>query len=553
MKVLLIALNSKYVHSNLAIRYLRAYVNEFDVEIFEGTINENPFNLALEIARKKPDVVAFSCYIWNIENILKICGILKEINKDITIILGGPEVSYDPKNILQLNEYIDYIIFGEGEETFKELLEYLSRQGKRKDLKSMKGLAFRLGEEIIVNEERPLITNLDTIPFPYDLEIPSKIVYYEASRGCPFSCKYCLSSTIKGVRFFSLERIKRDLKYLIDNDVKLVKFVDRTFNANKRMAIEIWEFLIQNSKGTKFHFEIAADLLDEDCFEVLKRAPKDLFQFEIGVQTTNETVLKNINRIMDFERVKNNVKRVMSMGNIHCHLDLIVGLPGEDFSSFRRSFEDVMDIKPDVLQIGFLKVLKGSPISFEAEEYGIKYSPYPPYQVLKTKDLSFEEVVFLLKFEEVFETFYNSHIFNNTIRYFLNKLNSYEFFSKLTIFLEENNFFKLNFDLNGKTKLLLEFLKKYEDEDIVKSLLIHDYLFTTKKGYLPEFFKSNDEINIKDVLAENKEIIYEKLRVKDFKSVFAVKVKVDIKEDYIYGNYILVINLLDKRFFYINM
>ncbi|MDO6353609.1 DUF4080 domain-containing protein [Caloramator sp. CAR-1] len=551
MKVLLIALNSKYVHSNLAIRYLRAYVNEFDVEIFEGTINENPFNLSLEIANKKPDVVAFSCYIWNIENTLKICGILKEINKDITIILGGPEVSYDPKNILQLNEYIDFIIFGEGEETFKELLEYVS--GKGKDLKSIKGLAFRLGEEIIVNEERPLITNLDTIPFPYDLEIPSKIVYYEASRGCPFSCKYCLSSTIKGIRFFSLERIKKDLKYLIDNDVKLVKFVDRTFNANKRMAIEIWEFLIQNSKGTKFHFEIAADLLDEDCFEVLKRAPKDLFQFEIGVQTTNETVLKNINRIMDFEKVKNNVKRIMSMGNIHCHLDLIVGLPGEDFSSFRRSFEDVMDIKPDVLQIGFLKVLKGSPISFEAEEYGIKYSPYPPYQVLKTKDLSFQEVVFLFKFEEVFETFYNSHIFDNTIRYFLNKLNSYEFFSKLTIFLEENNFFKLNFDLNGKTKLLLEFLKKYEDEDIVKSLLIHDYLFTTKKGYLPEFLKSDDEINIKDVLAENKEIIYEKLRVKDFKSVFAVKVKVDIKEDYIYGNYILVINLLDKRFFYINM
>jgi len=551
MKVLLIALNSKYVHSNLAIRYLRAYANEFDVEIFEGTINENPFNLALEIASKKPYIVAFSCYIWNIENTLKICGILKEINKDITIILGGPEVSYDPKNILQLNDYIDYIIFGEGEETFKELLEYVS--GKGKDLKSIKGLAFRLGEEIIVNEERPLITNLDIIPFPYDLEIPLKIVYYEASRGCPFSCKYCLSSTIKGVRFFSLERIKRDLKYLIDNDAKLVKFVDRTFNANKRMAIEIWEFLIQNSKGTKFHFEIAADLLDEDCFEVLKRAPKDLFQFEIGVQTTNETVLKNINRIMHFERVKNNVKRVMGMGNIHCHLDLIVGLPGEDFSSFRRSFEDVMDIRPNVLQIGFLKVLKGSPISFEAEKYGIKYSPYPPYQVLKTKDLSFEEVVFLIKFEEVFETFYNSHIFDNTIRYFLNKLNSYEFFSELTIFLEENNFFKLNFDLNGKTKLLLEFLKKYEDEDIVKSLLIHDYLFTTKKGYLPEFLKSNDDINIKDVLAENKGIIYEKLHVKDFKSVFAVKVKVDIKEDYIYGNYILVINLLDKRFFYINM
>ncbi|WDU82214.1 B12-binding domain-containing radical SAM protein [Caloramator sp. Dgby_cultured_2] len=206
MKVLLIALNSKYVHSNLAIRYLRAYVNEFDVEIFEGTINENPFNLSLEIANKKPDVVAFSCYIWNIENILKICGILKEINKDITIILGGPEASYDPKNILQLNEYIDFIIFGEGEETFKELLEYLS--GKGKDLKSIKGLAFRLGEEIIVNEERPLITNLDTIPFPYDLEIPSKIVYYEASRGCPFSCKYCLSSTIKGVRFLVWKGLK---------------------------------------------------------------------------------------------------------------------------------------------------------------------------------------------------------------------------------------------------------------------------------------------------------------------------------------------------------
>lgn len=551
MRVLLVALNSKFVHSNLAIRYLRAYANEFDTEIFEGTINENPFNLALEIASKKPDVVAFSCYIWNIENTLKICGILKEINKDITIVLGGPEVSYNPKEILQLHDYIDYIIFGEGEETFRELLEYLSSKGK--DLKAIKGLAFKRDKEVLVNEERPLISNLDTIPFPYYMEIPSKIVYYEASRGCPFSCKYCLSSTIKGVRFFSLERIKRDLKYLIDNDVKLVKFVDRTFNANKKMAIEIWKFLIENSKGTKFHFEIAADLLDDDCFEVLKKVPKDLFQFEIGVQTTNEIVLKNINRIMNFEKVKNNVKRVIDMGNIHCHLDLIVGLPGENLTSFRRSFEDVMNVKPDVLQIGFLKVLKGSPISFEAEKYGIKYSPYPPYQVLKTNDIYFEEVVFLLKFEEVFETFYNSHIFENTIRYFLNKFNNYEFFSKLTTFLEGNNFFKLNFDLNRKTELLFEFLNNYEEEDIVKSLLIHDYLLTTKKGYLPEFLKNDVDINLKEVLIKNKVIINEKLNIKDFKYIFATRVSIAVKEDYIYGNYILVINLLDKRYFYIDM
>ncbi|MCX7904277.1 MAG: B12-binding domain-containing radical SAM protein [Caloramator sp.] len=553
MRVILAALNSKFVHSNLAIRYLRAYANDFDTEIFEGTINENPFNLALEIASKKPDVVAFSCYIWNIENTLKICGILKEINKDITIVLGGPEVSYNPKEILQLHDYIDYIIFGEGEETFRELLRYLS--GKENDLKAVKGLAFKRDNDVLLNEERPLISNLDIIPFPYEKEIPSKIVYYEASRGCPFSCKYCLSSTIRGVRFFSLERIKRDLKYLIDNDVKLVKFVDRTFNANKRIAIEIWNFLIENSKGTKFHFEIAADLLDEECFEVLKKAPKDLFQFEIGVQTTNEKVLKNINRIMNFEKVKNNVKRVIDMGNIHCHLDLIVGLPGEDFNSFTRSFEDVMDIKPDVLQIGFLKVLKGSPISFEAEKYGIKYSPYPPYQVLKTNDIHFEEVVFLLKFEEVFETFYNSHLFDITIKYFLKQFNSYQFFKEFTLFLEGENFFKLNFDFNGKTKLLLEFLRKFADEDKVKSLLVHDYLFTTQKGYLPEFIKIDSNFNkdIKEVLQSNKKIINEKLGVKDFKTIFATRVNVAIKGDYIYGKFILVINLLDKRYFYIDM
>ncbi|SEF72418.1 Radical SAM superfamily enzyme YgiQ, UPF0313 family [Caloramator fervidus] len=548
MKVVLASLNSRYVHSNLAIRYLKSYALGFNIEIYERTINESSYEIALDIAYKKPDIVGFSCYIWNIENTLKVCSILKQVNQDIKIVLGGPEVSYDPKEVLEKYQFIDFVVYGEGEKTFKELLEALVY---KREIVKVKGLAYRNEDGVFVNEKRPLILNLDEIPFPYD-KLPEKIIYYEASRGCPFNCKYCLSSTIKGVRFFSLDRVKRDLKFFIDNNVKLVKFVDRTFNANKKVAIEIWNFLIENAKSTKFHFEIAADLLDDECLDVLKRAPYGLFQFEIGVQTTNLEVLKNINRVMNFKRVKENVRKILDEGNIHCHLDLIVGLPGEDLDSFKKSFEDVMSIRPDVLQIGFLKVLKGSDMSKEKDIYGIKHSPYPPYQVVKTKDLSFEDILFLTKFEETFEIYYNSHLYDITINYFLNKIKSYEFFYRLTNYLDKRGFFELNHDLNSKTKMLYEFLKAYDEEDLVKDLLIHDYVFTTKKSYLPEFLKKDMDFNLKDFLKEKEDEIKERLNVENFKNLFVIPTKISYNKEYVIGNFILVIDLSRKIWTYFN-
>ncbi|KRQ87325.1 (Dimethylallyl)adenosine tRNA methylthiotransferase MiaB [Caloramator mitchellensis] len=543
MRILLAALNSKYIHSNLAIRYLKEYAKCFKVDIYETTINENPFNIAIDIANQKYDVVGFSCYIWNIENTLKVCSILKEIDENIKIILGGPEVSYDPEDVLKQCSFIDYVIYGEGEETFRELLIHLR---ENKDLLSVDGLAFLKNGEIKVNKPRKLIENLDIIPFPYE-NLPQRILYYEASRGCPFNCKYCLSSTIKGIRFFSLDRVKRDLKFFIDNNVRLVKFVDRTFNSNKRFAIEIWKFLIENASGTKFHFEIAADLLDDECLEVLKSAPEDLFQFEIGVQTTNIEVLKNINRIMDFDRVKSNIIKLNEHRNIHCHLDLIVGLPGEDINSFKRSFDEVMALRPDVLQIGFLKVLKGSPISLETNEFGIKYSKYPPYQVLRTNSLSLEEIVFLLKFEDVFETFYNSGIFKITLGYFANKNSDFDFFKGLTLYLDKSGYFDKNHDLSSKFEYLLGYLKKYEEEKYLIDLMIHDYILTTKKSHLPEFLRKR-EIAVETIELIDDLIFMEK---KELKKMLAINTNIMfLNGKYIKKEGIVIFNPIYRKYYY---
>jgi radical SAM superfamily enzyme YgiQ (UPF0313 family) len=408
---------------------------------------------------------------------------------------------------------------------FKELLDALHEAG---ELKNISGLVYRREDSVIANDPCSMIEDLNIIPFPYEEGIPDKIIYYEGTRGCPFNCSYCLSSTIKGVRYFNLDRVKKELQYFIDNKVRLVKFVDRTFNANKRFAMEIWRYLIENRGSTAFHFEIAADLLDDEEIELLKMAPPGLFQFEVGIQTTNPEILKNINRIMDFEKVKNNIVKIKEETNVHCHLDLIAGLPGENMESFRRSFDMCMEIMPDVLQLGFLKILKGSPVYYQREKYDLHHINFPNYQVLYTKDISIREMQKLLRLEEVFETYYNSGIFKITMYYLLSKVESkFDFFMGFCDFLDMNNFFQRNLDLKDKFKALCDFIVYYNNESI-NDILLHDYIITTKKSSIPDFMKKEYPEGVKEKVHQSREQIIDSLGEVDAKRLLYVPVSVRI-------------------------
>ncbi len=556
MKCVLAALNSKYIHSNLAIRYLKQYDEK--IETFEGTINDNILNMAYKILELSPELLGFSCYIWNIEETIKLCSTIKKMDGRIKIFLGGPEVSFNGEDILKKYDFIDYIIAGEGELTFSEFIKALN---ENKSLYEVDGLIFKEGNNIIKNQERKSIMDLNIIPFPYKDkdEIPDKIVYYEAARGCPFGCSYCLSSIDKGIRHLSIERVKKELKFFIDNDVKLVKFVDRTFNGNKKFAMEIWSFLIENHKNTKFHFELAGDILDDEELELLSKAPAGLFQFEIGVQTTNPSILKNINRKMDFEKLKQNIIRIERFGNIHCHLDVIAGLPGENMDSFIKSFDMCMEMKPDVLQLGFLKILKGSPIYNETDKYGIKYLDYPPYQVLSTNTMSYDELKILIMVEKVFEEYYNSHLFEYTFSYVLPMVKSdFVFFKDFSYFLKQKGYFDRSFSFSKKTEFLYEFLKSSFNEIIIKELLLHDYIKTTRRSNIPNFLRRDYPPNIKTIVKgkmDEIKCIWNDIDIKDIIYI-PVKLRVHIEEGNIkidMKDAISIFNMKTGNHIYINI
>jgi radical SAM superfamily enzyme YgiQ (UPF0313 family) len=495
MKILLTTLNSKFIHSSLALRYLRAFCADksFDVRLREFTIND-PLDLVTgEIFREGADIVAFSVYIWNIDETLRVARRIKKVKKDTTIIMGGPEVSYDSREVMTLNPFIDFIVRGEGEITFRKLMEYLA-EGKG-DVGEIDGITFRKGDMVFDNRERELIKDLSTIPFPYQEEedLENRIVYYEASRGCPFRCQYCLSSTIKGVRFMPLDRVKDDLVRLVKLGVKQVKFVDRTFNCNPDFALEIFRFLIELGGKTNFHFEISADLLNEDLVEVLKTAPPGLFQFEVGVQTTNVKVLKEICRKTSLPLLFRNVMEIKKTENIHQHLDLIAGLPGENMTSFAKSFNEVINLKPDMLQLGFLKLLKGSGIRERAKEYGYIYNEEPPYEVLGNKWMGYRDLLRLKLIEEVLEYYYNSHRFNNTIEYVLrHKFSSpFEFFLDLSEFWEQNGLHLVKHSAKKLYSLLYNYLtgKLGVPVEIINGLLKFDFLLSEKALVLPDPIK----------------------------------------------------------------
>ncbi len=486
-------------------RYLKAFTKDLDFQgdIKEFSINDRVENILEGIIEEKPDVVAFSCYIWNMEFVNRLAELIKLVDPNIEILYGGPEVYYEGKEFLENHEG-EYVIVGEGEKTFREFVLYKLGEGKIEDIK---GLNYKRDGKVFENPKRPeMDMNELVFPYTYEEDINNKIVYYEASRGCPFKCKYCLSSVMHGVRFLDVERVKKELKYFMERGLKLVKFVDRTFNCNREYTVELLKYLSEQDTETRFHFEVAADLLTEEQIEILNNAPKGRFQLEVGVQTTNNEVLHNINRYITYENIKEKVLKVASGKNVMQHLDLIAGLPGEDLESFKKSFNDVHAIRPDEIQLGFLKLLKGSSMREEAEKWGIVYSPYAPYEIIRSKDISYEELLLLKKVEAMVDKYYNSCKFNNVIKFFLNIYDKpFDFYYDLAMFFEEKGNFKRSIGNVEYYKILLDFyLEKIggEDEGLFKEVLKFDYLCFNKKRWLPDFLvrtiTKEDEQNIKD-------------------------------------------------------
>lgn len=489
MKILLVACNAKYIHSNLAVYDLQAYASDYadHIVLKEYTINQQKDDIMRDIYLEHPDVVCVSCYIWNLSFVKELMADLIKILPDADFWAGGPEVSYDAEKFLTENSEFKGVMVGEGEETFKELAGYYVEKNPQ-DLKDMTGICYRDGDQIIHNGWRQIM-DLSSIPFIYkDLsEFKNRIIYYESSRGCPFSCSYCLSSIDKKLRFRDTETVKKELQFFIDNKVPQVKFVDRTFNCKHDHAMAIWKYINEHDNGvTNFHFEISADLLREEELQEMSTMRPGLIQLEIGVQSTNPDTIKAIHRTMDFEKLKGIVDRIHSFGNIHQHLDLIAGLPYEDYDSFRHSFNDVYALKPQQLQLGFLKVLKGSHMMEMCREYGIVYKTQEPYEVLSTKWLDYDHVLKLKTVENMVEVYYNSGQFQNTLEY-LEKFfpDAFSIYERLGSFYMEKGYGDVSHTRMRRYEILLEFLEDVPEisMDQVKDQMVYDL-------YLRENLKS---------------------------------------------------------------
>lgn len=500
-KIVLTAINSQYVHLNVAVRYLKKYVeknSDIKLDIYETNINNQLMNIIKDLFEKQPDMIIFSTYIWNKEYVFSITKELKKILPDVKIALGGPEVSYEWDKIMAENQEIDYIFTGEGE---KVLLNFFT-----KDISEVKGVVYREGERLKYNGIEPLIENLDIIPFPYDddeLQDRTKIFYYESSRGCPFNCSYCMSSIDKSVRYYSIERTKEDLKRFIDSPIKLLKFVDRTFNLSKEKYMAIWRFLLENYReGITFHFEINANIFDDETLDFLETVPKGYFQFEIGVQTIDAQAMKSIGRINKLEKLEHNIRRISR--NIHLHLDLIAGLPYETYDKFRESFDYVHRLKPEMIQLGFLKLLKGTKMYDEREKYGYKYFSKPPYEVFSNEFISFAEMVKLKNLEKVLDFYYNSEKFPESVQWIIE--NHYEsafsFYEDVAEYFDKRGYLKVSHKESTLFTLLYEFYldKGLKDREIFVEYLKYDYLMLGKTGFYPEWFKSEKDGELYDEL-----------------------------------------------------
>lgn len=482
MKIFLTAINAKYIHSNLAVYNLRAYAKAFQeqIEIGEYTINNRVDYILEQIYKAKPDVLCFSCYIWNIGYVEELITEYHKLCPEVPIWVGGPEVSYEVETFLEEHPQVTGVMIGEGERTFQQLCEYYANQNGT--LKELNGIAYKdpvSGEVIFTQPQEPM--NMSDIPFCYDHieNFENRIIYYESSRGCPFNCSYCLSSIDKKLRFRDTELVKKELAFFIEKKVPQVKFVDRTFNCKHDHAMEIWRFVKEHDNGiTNFHFEISADLLNEEELALIHDMRPGLIQLEIGVQSTNEPTIREIHRTMKLELLKDIVRKIQSGGNIHEHLDLIAGLPYEDYAAFAKSFDEIYELKPNQLQLGFLKVLKGSYMYGHAAEYEIVYHEKTPYEVMKTKWLSFDDVLKIKQVEEMLEVYYNSGQFEITMKVLEPLFDSaFMMFQELGAFYEAKGYFGMSHSRIRRAEILLEFMRERKSSGAVMQMLEESLTF----------------------------------------------------------------------------
>ena len=491
MKVLLASLNSKYVHSNLALKYLYASAAKSDAffEIKEFTINNDESYMFSEILTGNYDVICFSCYIWNIEETLYLAENIKKAKPDTIIILGGPEVSYDTEELMAQNDVIDFVVMGEGEYTFLCLVEALLPDTETDNqFKNIKGLVYRVGGEIIINEATaPLV--FETVPFPYDM-LPceqDKIIYYQSSRGCPFNCSYCISSLEKKLRALPIDRVFKEMDYFIASKVRQVKFIDRTFNWDSARCNKIIKYIIDRDNGvTNFHFEICGELIDDELISLLETARDDLFRFEVGIQSTNKKTLAAVRRSAEVEKVLINAKKLTALDNVFVHVDLIAGLPFEDYNRFKTTFNEAYNLYADTLQLGFLKLLKGTDIRLRAEEYQYKFRSKAPYEVISNVFLSAQDLCRLKQMEEVLDLYYNRGGFEKTLTYIMETFvdKPFEFFEEIAIF----------YNLKGFQH------KSHKKEDVYRILYEYGDFKTKKMGIPNDEFLSKLTSDMRDTL-----------------------------------------------------
>ncbi|WP_341278958.1 B12-binding domain-containing radical SAM protein [Paenibacillus sp. FSL H8-0537] len=500
MKVVLSTLNAKFIHTSLALRCLKAYSGEqFDIDIAEYTIKDPVMNIVSDIYSRQPDVVGFSCYIWNIEETITVINMLRKVSPQVKIILGGPEVSYDTDHWMERIPEVDFIVVGEGEETFHHLLTEIEGAGK---YHMVFGLAYRKQREgyieALVNPGRPKL-DLATLPSPHRFaeDVPhlaSRVVYFETSRGCPFSCQFCLSSIEVGVRYFDKERTKADILYLIDAGAKLIKFVDRTFNIKRDYALEIFQFLIENHNGCVFQFEITADIMRPEVLDYLaEHAPPGVFRFEIGVQSTNDPTNEAVQRRQNWSKLVRTVTKVKESGKIDQHLDLIAGLPLENYDTFKGTFNDVFALGPEEMQLGFLKMLRGTGLRNDADKWGYIYMDRAPYEMLGNDLMPFGDIVRMKRVEDVLEKYWNAHRMDRTLMYLVEQVfpSPFDFFQDFGDYWEERGWQKIGHQLEDLFSRLWSFLNSYKHEqqaageagpdmDVIMGLMKYDYFLNHK-------------------------------------------------------------------------
>lgn len=497
MKVLLAAVNAKYIHSNLAVYSLRAYALQRcdgicprEIEIAEYTINQPPDEILMDIYGHQPDILCLSCYLWNIISVENLVREIPKILPGIQIWLGGPEVSYNAREMLDKYPEITGIIRGEGEETFADLMDIYHRQpDKKENFSAVKGITYWDEEGKVVETPPQDVMDLSRIPFVYEHieDFRNRIIYYESSRGCPFSCSYCLSSIDKCLRFRDLRLVEKEVKFFIDHGVPQVKFVDRTFNCRHDHAMAVWSYIKKYDRGiTNFHFEVAADLLNDEEIELIRSMRPGLIQLEIGVQSANERTIREIQRTMKLDQVRDRVARIKEMKNVHQHLDLIAGLPYEGYDSFARSFDIVYDMEPEQLQLGLLKVLKGALMHDKAEEYQLLYQDRPPYEVLSTKWLSYGELIRLKQIEEMVEVYYNSGQFRNTIKHLRKEFSSpFAMYEALAAYYRENGLFGRQYSRIARYEILHHFIEVGKQQEYLEWLTLDLYLRDNVKNRPP--------------------------------------------------------------------